>query len=110
MPCLRDAVLWRQTLLSLLLPQHTALKRQLEDKLDGTVIRQQAEAGTIGERPISPCIGVRTQMVCWVLSGTGVAARSVAYCCDSFAVYIVNWALFRVYLPCFHPHPSISRG
>ena len=110
MPCLSDGVLWPQTLLSLLLPQHTALKRQVEDKLDGTVIRQQAEAGTIGERPISPCIGVRKQMLCWVLLGTGVAARSVAYYCHEFPVYIVNWALFRVYLPCFNPHPSISRG
>ena len=39
----------RQTLLSLLLPQHTSLKKEVEDKLDETVIRQQAEAGTMGQ-------------------------------------------------------------
>ncbi|XP_043201650.1 T-complex protein 11-like protein 1 [Amphibalanus amphitrite] len=37
----------KQTLLSLLLPQHTSLKKEVEDKLDETVIKQQAEAGTL---------------------------------------------------------------
>lgn len=37
----------KQTVLSLLLPQHTSLKKEVEDKLDEAVIKQQAESGTL---------------------------------------------------------------
>ncbi|XP_037087619.1 LOW QUALITY PROTEIN: T-complex protein 11-like protein 1 [Pollicipes pollicipes] len=37
----------KQTLLSLLLPQHTSLKKAVEEKLDEAVIKQQAESGTL---------------------------------------------------------------